>query len=79
MTPIRECRIRIVGLHHVCDIHDRPSGCPERLRQSALTPGEIERLLGRSDSYAIAAAAGEPIMIPPTGNNLRDLFLMARG
>jgi len=52
---------------------------PGRLRTSALTAGEIRRLLGRSDSYSIAATAGEPIMIPPTGNNLRDLFLLARG
>lgn len=52
---------------------------PARLRESALTAGEISRLLARSDSYAVAAAAGEAIMIPPTGNNLRDLFLLARG
>jgi len=36
------------------------------------------RALARSDSYAIAAQIGEPIMIAPTGNNLRDLFLVAR-
>jgi len=51
---------------------------PARLAASALSPAEIERLLARSDSYTIAAAAGEAIMIPPTGNNLRDLFLLAR-
>ena len=34
--------------------------------------------LGRSDSFAIASQVGEPIMIAPTGNNLRDLFLVAR-
>ena len=33
--------------------------------------------LRNSDSYPIAAQLGEPIMIAPTGNNLRDLFLVA--
>jgi glycerate 2-kinase len=33
--------------------------------------------LRRSDSYPVAAQVGEPIMIAPTGNNLRDLFLVA--
>ena len=30
-----------------------------------------------SNSYPVAAQLGEPIMIAPTGNNLRDLFLVA--
>jgi len=30
-----------------------------------------------SDSFAVAAQIGEPIMIAPTGNNLRDLFFVA--
>ncbi len=33
--------------------------------------------LATSDSYRIAAQVGEPIMIAATGNNLRDLFLVA--
>ena len=37
----------------------------------------IDEDLERSDSYPIAAQVGEPIMIAPTGNNLRDLFLVA--
>jgi glycerate-2-kinase len=37
-----------------------------------------EGALAVSDSYRIAAQVGEPIMIAPTGNNLRDLFLVAR-
>ena len=41
-----------------------------------LFPG-WEAALARSDSYAVAAQVGEPIMIAPTGNNLRDLFLVA--
>jgi hydroxypyruvate reductase len=34
--------------------------------------------LDRSDSAITAAGIGELIMMPPTGNNLRDLFLLAR-
>lgn len=32
----------------------------------------------RSDTMVIATQVGEPIMIAPTGNNLRDLFFVAR-
>jgi glycerate-2-kinase len=39
---------------------------------------EIDAALGRSDSLSVATQLGEPIMIAPTGNNLRDLFLVAR-
>jgi glycerate 2-kinase len=34
--------------------------------------------LARSDSAKAAEAVGELIIMPPTGNNLRDLFLLAR-
>jgi glycerate-2-kinase len=34
--------------------------------------------LARSDSATFAKEIGELIMMPPTGNNLRDLFLLAR-
>ncbi|MGZ8709686.1 MAG: MOFRL family protein, partial [Thermoanaerobaculia bacterium] len=37
----------------------------------------LREALPRSDSYAVAVQVGEPIMIAPTGNNLRDLFLVA--
>jgi hydroxypyruvate reductase len=37
-----------------------------------------ERELARSNSLAVAEAIGEPIMIPEAGNNLRDLYLLAR-
>lgn len=48
-------------------------------------PGDRKRVettlwqeaLAASDSYRIAAQVGEPIMIAATGNNLRDLFLVA--
>jgi glycerate 2-kinase len=36
-----------------------------------------QEALADSDSYRIAAQVGEPIMIAATGNNLRDLFLVA--
>jgi glycerate 2-kinase len=38
----------------------------------------LEKALAASDSFRIATQVGEPIMIAPTGNNLRDLFLIAR-
>jgi glycerate 2-kinase len=37
-----------------------------------------ERELARSNSLAVAEAIGQPIMIPQAGNNLRDLYLLAR-
>jgi hydroxypyruvate reductase len=37
-----------------------------------------ERELARSNSYEIAAALGEPLTMVPSGNNLRDLYLLAR-
>jgi len=37
-----------------------------------------KRELARSNSLAIAEVIGETIMIPPAGNNLRDLYLLAR-
>jgi hydroxypyruvate reductase len=38
----------------------------------------VERELARSNSLAVAEATGETIMIPAAGNNLRDLYLLAR-
>ena len=46
-------------------------------RPAAGGPAGWQPALQRSDSYLIAAQVGEPIMIAPTGNNLRDLFLVA--
>jgi hydroxypyruvate reductase len=37
-----------------------------------------ERELARSNSFEIASAIGEPLTIVPSGNNLRDLYLLAR-
>lgn len=36
----------------------------------------IRQHLGISDSFAVAARMGDPIIIPAAGNNLRDLFLI---
>jgi hydroxypyruvate reductase len=43
-----------------------------------LDRASIERDLGESNSIAAAMRLGRTIMIPPAGNNLRDLFLLAR-
>jgi hydroxypyruvate reductase len=47
------------------------------LRASFDREKAIRELL-RSNSLAIAEEIGETIMIPPAGNNLRDLYLLAR-
>jgi glycerate 2-kinase len=39
----------------------------------------IETELAKSNSFPLAAKIGRAIMIPPAGNNLRDLYLLARG
>lgn len=46
-------------------------------RKAPEDPGRWGDALATSDSFRIAAQLGEPIMIAPTGNNLRDLFLVA--
>lgn len=52
---------------------------PERFREAGLTPREVELTLGRSDSYSIAELYASRIEMRPTGNNLRDIFIIARG
>lgn len=47
-------------------------------REHAGLPEGAADALAVSDSWRIATQIGEPIMITPTGNNLRDLFLVAR-
>jgi hydroxypyruvate reductase len=39
---------------------------------------EALRQLERSNSFAVASQIGEPLTIPAAGNNLRDLYLLAR-
>ncbi|HUP59287.1 MAG TPA: DUF4147 domain-containing protein [Thermoanaerobaculia bacterium] len=60
---------------------DGNSGCAGihvRRRLEAGGPAGWKSALHHSDSFRVAAQVGEPIMIAPTGNNLRDLFLVAR-
>ena len=40
---------------------------------------DADGVLARSDAWPIVSQLGEPITIAPTGNNLRDLFFVARG
>ncbi|MFP5247654.1 MAG: DUF4147 domain-containing protein [Thermoanaerobaculia bacterium] len=54
------------------------AGVYMKRRPEAGGPAGWKPALQRSDSMSIAAQVGEPIMIAPTGNNLRDLFLVAR-
>ncbi len=41
-------------------------------------PAPLQDALSRSDSLSAIGLIGRPIIIPPTGNNLRDLYLVAR-
>lgn len=50
----------------------------QRFRQARLLSAEMDRALSSSDSFRLVEKMGEPFIIPPTGNNLRDLFLLAR-
>jgi hydroxypyruvate reductase len=45
---------------------------------AALDRDFVQRELARSNSLAVAEAIGDPIIIPQAGNNLRDLYLLAR-
>ncbi|MEA2491281.1 MAG: glycerate 2-kinase, partial [Acidobacteriota bacterium] len=44
----------------------------------SLDGNRIATALARSDYMSVVTQVGEPIMIAPAGNNLRDLFLVAR-
>jgi hydroxypyruvate reductase len=43
-----------------------------------LEPERASEALGRSASYELVTGLGEPIIMMPTGNNLRDIALIAR-
>ena len=47
-------------------------------RAAPLDPSAAQAALSRSDSFSIASSEGRAVIIPPTGNNLRDLYLVAR-
>ena len=46
--------------------------------RAAIDAESIRSQLAASNSLAVVEILGRPIMIPPTGNNLRDLVLLAR-
>jgi glycerate 2-kinase len=50
-----------------------------RVRAGGALTAEIDRALAASDAHSLAAEAGEAIVTGATGNNLRDIILMARG
>lgn len=54
------------------------AGIHVRSRPEAGGRAGWQAALRRSASFEIAMQVGEPIMIAPTGNNLRDLYLVAR-
>ncbi len=45
---------------------------------AALDRGAAEKELAQSNSLEVARSIGEPLTMLPTGNNLRDLYLLAR-
>ena len=56
--------------------HARHSGAAGILLPRQLRCPDLER--EPSNTYPVTAQIGEPIMITPAGNNLRDLFLIRR-
>lgn len=59
------------GSSGVAGFHLPPRPTPRK-------PAGSDAALADSDSFRIAAQLGEPLTIAATGNNLRDLFLIAR-
>ncbi|HVT04556.1 MAG TPA: DUF4147 domain-containing protein [Thermoanaerobaculia bacterium] len=84
MRSIEERRGDVCGLFAASDGVDGNSGTAGAVVFSGgagpvtATTDEISRALERSDSRSILEKIGEPIIIPATGNNVRDLFLVAR-
>jgi hydroxypyruvate reductase len=46
-------------------------------RDRLLEMTELQHAVAASDTFTLAAQVGEPLTIAPTGNNLRDLFLLS--
>ena len=72
------CEVKAEVLFASSDGVDGNSGAAGVELKLPLQSDEIREALARSDSFPLAARLGGAIMIPPTGNNLRDLFLLAR-
>ena len=80
----RRSRARdVLGLFASSDGKDGNSGTTgvmiwgEKAVSATITEAEIVAALEDSNSFSLIERVGEPIIIPPTGNNLRDLFLLA--
>jgi len=75
-----ECRTNVTALFASSDGVDGNSGVAGILLSvpAAIDRPAAEAALAHSDSFAIASAAGKPIIIPASGNNLRDLYILAR-
>jgi glycerate 2-kinase len=59
---------------------DGNSGAAGYLMRAGGAPtARIDRALDASDAHSLAAEAGEAIITGATGNNLRDIIVMARG
>ncbi len=82
-------RVRPTSVRHASNIHallgtsDGVDGNSGVAAIAITLPASInrdraERELQRSNSLIVAKEIGETIMIPPAGNNLRDLYLLAR-
>jgi glycerate 2-kinase len=72
---------RLAGLFASSDGLDGNSGAAGILLPSIPMPMDrsgVLEALSDSDSFPLVSRMGEPIMIPPAGNNLRDLYLLAR-
>lgn len=50
----------------------------QRFRSHPFSEWQFQDAILRSDTFPLLEMAAEPIIIPPTGNNLRDLVLLAR-
>ena len=76
-------RVRPTSIHALIGTSDGVDGNSGVAAIALTLPASIdrevaERELERSNSLIVAEEIGETIMIPPAGNNLRDLYLLAR-
>jgi len=75
---------RICGLFAASDGRDGNSPAAgfvvdgKRFASHPFSEWQFQEAIARSDTYGLLEMAAEPIIIPPTGNNLRDLVLLAR-
>jgi glycerate 2-kinase len=66
------------GVAGICvEAHFTAPAGQDRGLKPAATQKQIHELLANSDSLAAALQIGRAVIMPPTGNNLRDLFLVA--